>query len=282
MFRSVMIAAGLALSSATAQAQVAINDSEITRPPVAANGIQYVLKVRVPQACRAEGVTCPAVYMLDAEYSFPLVSVMTEHLAQRSQLPDLILVGIGYEDVSTEGYRMNRSRDYTPVFVAEGGYGAQYQVESGGAPDFLAAIADTIMPHVEAHYPVDTQNRTLVGHSYGGLFGAWTLQTRPDLFANYVLVSPSLWYDDGRFLVSMQDSPPETDVVARVYLAVGEYEEQPENGRAMVSDLLAFDAAIEAWDNPNAEHLARVFDGETHASIFPTAISSGLRALFND
>ena len=58
MFRSVMIAAGLALSSATAQAQVAINDSEITRPPVAANGIQYVLKVRVPQACRAAGVTC--------------------------------------------------------------------------------------------------------------------------------------------------------------------------------------------------------------------------------
>lgn len=282
MIRSGVCAFLLAACTAPALAQVTINDSEITRPPVAENGIQYVLKVRVPEACRAEAVRCPAVYMLDAEYSFPLVSVITEHLAQRSQLPDLVLVGIGYDDVSTEGYRTNRTRDYTPVFVADGGYGARYQVQSGGAAEFLDAIADTIIPHVEAHYPVDRDERTLVGHSYGGLFGAWTLQTRPGLFANYVLVSPSLWYDDGRFLRSLQDSPPQTDALTRVYLAVGEYEEQPENGRAMVTDLMAFDAALEAWDNPNVAHAMRVFDGETHASIFPAAISSGLRALFDD
>ncbi|MEE2526353.1 alpha/beta hydrolase-fold protein [Hyphobacterium sp. HN65] len=274
-----VLAALMALTVGTASgAQVTVNDSEILRPPVAANGIQYVLKVRVPEACRE--AACPIVYMLDAEYSFPLASVISEHLSQRGQLPDLVLVGIGYEDTSPVGYRMNRSRDYTPAFVPEGGYGPRFQANSGGAPDFLEAIENTIIPFIEGQIGTDSDARGLVGHSYGGLFASWVLQERPALFTNYLIVSPSLWYDDQRFLTSMQEAPPDSDAAQNVYLAVGEYEEQPENGRSMVTDLIAFGNAIEAWDNPNADYLVRVFENETHASIFPTALSSGLRALY--
>lgn len=263
---------------ATSGAQVTVNDSEILRPPVAVNGVQYVLKVRIPETCR--DTACPVVYMLDAEYSFPLASVISEHLSQRNQLPDLVLVGIGYEDISPVGYRMNRSRDYTPVFVADGGYGPRFQENSGGAPGFLEAIEDTIIPFVEDRIDTIPDSRGLVGHSYGGLFASWVLQERTGLFTNYLIVSPSLWYDEQRFLLSMQEAPPDSLAEQNVYLAVGEYEEQPENGRAMVSDLIAFGDAIAAWDNPNADYLIRVFENETHASIFPTALSSGLRALY--
>ena len=48
----------------------------------------------------------------------------------------------------------------------------------------------------------------------------------------------------------------------------------------MVSDLKASAAALEARNDPNLVMEARVFDDETHASIYPAVLSTGVRHLF--
>jgi predicted alpha/beta superfamily hydrolase len=53
----------------------------------------------------------------------------------------------------------------------------------GGAAVFLDFIEKELVPHVEGRYPV-TDFRTLIGHSYGGLFTIYALSERPTLF-NY-------------------------------------------------------------------------------------------------
>ena len=73
-------------------------------------------------------------------------------------------------------------------------------------------------------------DRKLVGHSYGGLFGAWNLISAPGLFQRYIIVSPSLWYAD-RWIFTL---PVPKKLDARAYLAVGSLEG---NEQDMANDL---------------------------------------------
>lgn len=281
-----LIAAGAALIAgwggcALAPTPFMLPETEVHALPTAANGIDYELYVKVPEECRTQEGGCPVVYLLDAEYSFALAANTTEHLADRNRIPHLIVVSIAYPDKTERGYRSNRSRDYTPVFDPDDGYGERYQGESGGAAAFLDVIGTQIVPYVEANFPAAPRPRTLVGHSYGGLFSVYALLSQPDLFDQIVSVSPSLWYNDGWiFDYEARQGLGESGRQNRAYLAVGEYEEQPENDRTMVSDLERFGDRLAAWPDTRIEYEIEVLDHETHASLFPRALSTGLRKLF--
>lgn len=264
---------------ADASARFSIPGSEIVDLAASANGIEYQLYVHVPPGCTRES-PCPAVYTLDAEYAFPITATIVAHLAERGRIPPLVTVSIGYPDKSH--YRRDRSRDYTPYFHATGGYGEEMQRASGGGPAFLSVIRDEIIPHIEGRYPVAPDERTLVGHSYGGLFASYAWIAEPGLFANYIIVSPSLWYADGRPLADIADACQNAEFAEErdLYLAVGSYEEQPENGRPMVSDLQRMKTLLDQCAARRVSSLVRVFENETHASIFPAALSTGLRAHF--
>ncbi len=58
--------------------------------------------------------------------------------------------------------------------------------------DFIEKEA---IPFIEKNYSVNTE-RALYGHSYGGLFGAYALLHKPELFQKIMLGSPSLFYDN--------------------------------------------------------------------------------------
>jgi hypothetical protein len=217
--------------------------------------------------------------MLDAEYSFALAANIISHLSARDRIPALISVAVGYRDKSQ--YRLNRTRDYTPFFFPEGGYGAEVQKVSGGGQLFLKFLRHEVVPHVERHYPASAHSRTLVGHSYGGLFAVYTWIDNPDLFDNYIIVSPSLWYAGGEPLkaVAKACSGRHFDGRKEIYLAVGDQEEQPQVGRAMVGDLRQLKKQLDHCESRNVATTIRIFEDETHASIFPAALSSGLRAI---
>ena len=54
---------------------------------------------------------------------------------------------------------------------------------------------DELQPLIADRYRVGPSS-TYVGHSFGGLFGAFTLLERPQTFDRYVLASPSIWWDE--------------------------------------------------------------------------------------
>ncbi len=251
----------------------------------AINGVAYDLYVRVPPTYDAANGPYPLILTLDADYAFAICANHLEHLADRmNQAPQAVLVSVAYRGVypDKDRYRAERTRDYTPIFFPTGGYGPTFQANSGGGPDFVKVLEDEVLPLIAARWSVSTDDRTLVGHSYGGLFTAWMLQTRPDLFSRYLMVSPSLWYA-GQMILKAEDALASTrlDRLTRAYLAVGSWEEQPENGGYMVSELERFAAQLVARADPNLIVKSRVFEDETHASIFPAAFSTGIRHLFN-
>ncbi|TXE03739.1 esterase [Algoriphagus aquimarinus] len=122
----------------------------------------------------------PVAFILDGEILFPALTV-TQNFYMGGFLPDMILIGVSNQE--------NRTRDLTPS-VVEPSYGP-----NGGAAQFLRFVGEELIPYVEENYPA-SDYRTLIGHSYGGLFSIYTLIHQPELFENYLAIDPSLDWDD--------------------------------------------------------------------------------------
>lgn len=242
------------------------------------NGIAYKLYVSLPRDYEAPAESerrYPVLYLLDADYSFAIARNVVEHLSDRDHLSRMIVVGIAYD--GPDAYRRHRTRDYTPTHVPTGGYGAAYQAFSGGGPAFRDFLASELIPFVENHYRA-SERRYLVGHSYGGLFATWVALTMPELFSGYVIVSPSLWYDDGMiFELESEVATAREDLPVGMALTVGAREGNSE--RDMVGDLERLTERLRGRGYPNLRLYAEVADGETHNSVFPRALSNGLRLL---
>lgn len=246
----------------------------------AVNGVAYELYVRVP-ATYDRGRRYSTVWTLDADYSFAIAANHLEHLADRQHIPEQILVSVAYAGVYPDRsrYQMERSRDYTPVYWPNVGYGPEYQAHSGGAPAFLRMLAEEAIPLIDRTFATDPAQRTLCGHSYGGLFAGWVLQERPALFDRYLLVSPSLWYADKLLLgrETRREFEP-LPRATRVWMGVGWWEEEATGG--MVTDLKRFAELLAARGDPKLTVEHKVFGDESHASIFPAAFSTGMRHLY--
>ncbi len=245
------------------------------------NGVNYRLYIRTPPDYETSDEGYPVMVLLDADYSFSIAVNHVEHLADRGQAPDMIIVAIAYPDVYPDrrGYAVNRSRDYTPVFVEHCCYGPEFQKASGGGPAFRDFIADELFPYLDKTYRTNG-DRVYVGHSFGGLFGAFTLLTRPEIFTRYILVSGSYWYgDDYVIKLAGADKLPALEETKRVYMGVGSWENQ-QGVHLMVDDQMRFEAALKNAYGRKVVVKSRVFEDETHASIFPAVLSTGLRHVY--
>jgi len=135
-----------------------------------------------------KGQQYPVIYLLDGGVHLGGLAMVQEYY-NFFRLPEMIVVGISN--------RIHRTRDLTPT-VIESRNGMMAD-ESGGSEAFTSFIADELIPFIDSKYPT-TIHRTLIGHSYGGLFAVNTLVYHPELFTNYVAIDPSLDWDDQRWM----------------------------------------------------------------------------------
>jgi len=241
-------------------------------------GADYELFVGLPLDYGKSQKSYPVVYMLDADYSFALTRNVVQHFVEREDLPPMILVAIAYPGAATnrETYKKNRTRDYTPAYAPSGGYGTEYQKVSGGGPKFRAFIASELIPLIERKFRT-TGDRTIIGHSYGGLFATYVLLTEPALFKRYIIVSPSIWYAN-RVALTMEEAAAQSGIRpdARVFFGVGSLESS-----VMSDDLTEMFRRLRSRSYPRLQMTLRIFDAERHNSVFPAAVTRGLLTVFD-
>jgi predicted alpha/beta superfamily hydrolase len=136
----------------------------------------------------------PVVFILDGEVLLPAVTNV-QSFYSGGFTPEMVLIGIANDK--------NRTRDLTPSKITEK-YGMPFREKSGGAAEFIRFMEAELIPYIETNYPV-TNFRTLIGHSYGGLFTLHTLTNNPELFAHYIAIDPSLDWDDQKLLSSSKE-----------------------------------------------------------------------------
>ena len=66
---------------------------------------------------------------------------------------------------------------------------------SGGAGKFLQFTEQELKPNVNETFEADPARHIFFGHSLGGLFGLYTLFTKPEAFHSYMISSPSIWWN---------------------------------------------------------------------------------------
>jgi predicted alpha/beta superfamily hydrolase len=141
----------------------------------------------------------PVIYLLDGATHFTSVVGLVEHYSQangNSITPKMIVVGI---------LNTNRTRDLTPS-KAEAQppmFPESMAKESGGGKKFMAFIEKELIPHIEANYSV-APYRMFIGHSFGGLTVINTFVHHPELFNSYVVIDPSMSYNNNELLSAME------------------------------------------------------------------------------
>ncbi len=135
----------------------------------------------------------PVAFILDGEIFLPTLSDVHDYYSG-GFMPEMVLVGISNDK--------NRIRDLTTSTIKEK-YGMPFNDENGKAANFIKFLKEELIPFIENKYPVSNY-RTLIGHSYGGLFTIYALINHPNLFANYLAIDPSLDWDNQKLLKESQ------------------------------------------------------------------------------
>lgn len=190
------------------------------------NGAEYNIKVALPQDYSPETQRYAAIYVLDGEENFNFVAENCNKISRDFSTANVLVVSIGYGN--------DRAIDYTPV---EGGGGAVNG--GGGAARFILFIKNELIPKIENEYGADTlrNNRTILGHSFGGLCGAYAFTNYNQVFGNYILLSPSLWYaDEIVFKFEKEHRSINKNNHQLVFLGMGEME----NSGQMLAPFVAF------------------------------------------
>lgn len=159
-------------------------------------GHDYLIQIyKPPVAPPQHGY--PVLYILDGNATFPSAANIAQSIGAGSAklgLDPLMIVAVGYPQQKTFDVQ-KRAYDYTPKPSAE--FQAQGKYKYGGADKFINFLNDELKPEIAKQFPVNSQQQSLYGHSFGGLLVLYYFFQKPDAFQRYFAASPSLWFDQG-------------------------------------------------------------------------------------
>ncbi|WP_235202549.1 alpha/beta hydrolase-fold protein [Pseudomonas syringae USA007] len=224
-----------------------------------AQGREYRIMISLPEGDEPSTGGYPVIYVLDGNAYFPAF-----HAAKRAQtrLRGAIVVAIGYPSTTPLDF-VRRAFDMSPPAPQDRNTPPQ-----GGQDLFLDFIETRLMPKVSREFKVDQDQRSLVGHSFGGMLGVYAFFTRPALFQHVVAVSPSLWWQD-KYLLQPERAffrralAGEVDLTRlSLTLLMGERDSVP-----MIQDASALHTRLQGLSQLGLRSGFLVEPGEDHASV---------------
>ena len=264
-----LLACSLQVSAATSPGadggQVTIPGTEVRSLHSEIVKQDYRLLVGLPGGYAESRASYPVLYLLDAQWDFPLVYALYGQQYYDGFVPALVIVGVTWGGERPDPDLL-RQRDFTPTSID----GA---VATGGAAKFLAFFERELIPFVESQYRT-SPHRTLAGSSLGGLFTLYALFNRPDLFDNYIATSPATPWDRGS-VYAFSDGFAERSAASpsRLFVAVSELEAL----HGPVMDLADW-LQRQAW--PGLTWTSHVVAGAGHSGVKAEGDARGLQYVF--
>jgi len=175
--------------------------------------------------------------------------------------PECIVVGIANVD---------RIRDFS--FPTNNEEDQEKYPTSGGSEAFISFLATEVIPTIEKKYQVGAPS-TLIGQSMGGQVATEILFKSPDLFDNYIIVSPSLWWDDK----SLLDAKPEPlKGNKKIYITVGKED------KIMVEAANELYQKVKEYKNEDSRVFYRYEGDFDHGNILHQAAYTALKKVFEE
>lgn len=274
----------LCFSASTAFAQNADYGSTTNSYQVMSENEQnYVLKITLPKDFDPQK-TYKSLYYLDAWWLAESVLGAHALLSITEQIEDVVLIGVSV-DGSLRDWNVQRTIDFTPSIYTmpitqNSGTGENAipldSTTTGGAKAFADFLSTSVIGFMEDKHPNLSASRALLGHSFGGLFGFYLLQNRPELFTEYLMVSPALWWNKPEMLQeSMFEQFARLDSPIKLFLAYGETEIGWITRSAVRTDEI-----IQSLAKTNMKYAFAPYPSRNHNSVLPGAIYDGLFFLY--
>ena len=157
----------------------------------------------------------------------------------------------------------------------------QSTLTTGKSANFIAFIEKELQPFIEKKYKTNTA-KTIIGQSLGGLLATEILFKKPTLFNKYIIISPSLWWNNGSLL--NQNSTIFQDTFNQptdIYIGVGKEGLTP----TVIPRVIEVDANVlaEKIKGSKSKCLKVFFDylpQENHATIMHQAVSNSFRLIY--
>jgi hypothetical protein len=229
-----------------------------------------VLNIYLPEGYNVKDtINYPVIYLLDGSANEDFIHIVG--LVQFytfewiKQVPQSIVVGIATVD---------RRRDFTfPTSIEEDK--ARYPT-TGHSDNFIAFIENELQPYINRNYKTNS-DKTIIGQSLGGLLATEILFTKPQLFDKYIIVSPSLWWDNGsilnRNISTLQNK--------EIYIGVGkEGLTGTKIPRVMEVDANVLADKIIKLKAPATKVFFEYLPEENHATILHQAVSNSFKLLY--
>jgi predicted alpha/beta superfamily hydrolase len=234
---------------------------------------EYPIHVVLPPGYDAERPEAyPTLYFADAWWLTELVTGVARIAVETENADPFVLVGIGTKG-NADQWNLQRNIDLTPspFFPPPGitfraGSVAMDSSNTGGAASFAHFLRQSVLRRVEAVYHVDSSRRAWLGHSFGGLFGAWVRRVEPDLFQDFLLISPSAFWNDGETIRASHQRG------GRVFLSYGTSEHGP-----ITRSVPALAEALELAD---VRVRLVAYEGRDHHSVLMPALWDGILEIY--
>ncbi|MBC8047369.1 MAG: alpha/beta hydrolase [Fimbriimonadaceae bacterium] len=238
-------------------------------------GEKRILNIYLPEGYNKNDTTkYPVIYLLDGSADEDFIHVVGlvqfNNFSWINRVPKSIVVGIANVD---------RRRDFTyPTTVEEDKI--NYPT-TGHSDKFIAFIEKELQPFVEKKYKTNN-SKTIIGQSLGGLLATEILFKKPKLFNKYIIISPSLWWDNGSLLNEAPDILQENfSQKTDIYLGVGKEGLAPTTiPHVMEVDANLLAEKITYTKNESVHIYFDYLPDENHATISHQAVFNAFRILY--
>ena len=210
----------------------------------------------------------PVMYVLDGSWNEDFIHIcgVVQFFNLQFQMPEFIVVGIANVD---------RKRDFT--FHTDLKDLQDQFPTSGHSNKFIDFLSKELKPFINQQYPTNDTS-FIIGQSLGGLLATEVLIKNPSLFSHYLIVSPSLWWDNESLLNqadSLFNSQNFTNL--NVYVSVGKDEH-----RIMKKEAKKINSILRKSNKSNLTIFFNPMKNENHATILHHSIYDGLHYLFSE
>lgn len=235
------------------------------------------LNIYLPEGYDAkDSLRYPVVYLLDGSADEDFIHIVGLYQFNNfpwiDRVPKSIIVGIANTD---------RKRDFTyPTSIA---LDKKELPTTGGSKNFIAFLEKELQPFIQSRYKTNS-SKTIIGQSLGGLLATEILLKKTTLFSQYIIISPSLWWDNGSLLALSSNMLTDTFTQkTQVYIGVGKEGLTPgQTNRVMEVDANLLAEKLKAGKSKSVHIYFDYLPAEDHATITHQAVFNALRLLNPD
>jgi predicted alpha/beta superfamily hydrolase len=177
-----------------------LGNAQITERSKFSIGETLEIKSKILNESRTINIYLPDSYNKDSLRKYPVIYLLDGskdedfiHIAGLVQFCSFSWINIISKSIVVGIGNVDRKRDFT--FPSSVEIDNKEFPTSGKSENFMDFIENELQLIIGKNYRVNNQ-KTIIGQSLGGLFATEVLFKRPEMFDNYIIISPSLWWDN--------------------------------------------------------------------------------------